>query len=139
MSCCRSLGLTLLECATGRYPYDASGGPLQLMIQARPRLRGCLPGGRAGAHRQTRHANPSLDHLIRLEMSEAQVVDEAVPLPAPGACSEEFRDFVRQCMQKDPLQRPSAEGLLSHPFILTVSSNAHALHPGESSIALQTF
>jgi len=31
----RSLGLTLLECATGRYPYDASGGPLQLMIQAR--------------------------------------------------------------------------------------------------------
>ena len=29
----RSLGLSLLECATGRYPYDASGGPLQLMIQ----------------------------------------------------------------------------------------------------------
>ena len=32
---CRSLGLTLLEAATGRYPYDASGGPLELMIQAR--------------------------------------------------------------------------------------------------------
>ena len=31
---CRSLGLTLLEAATGRYPYDASGGPLELMIQA---------------------------------------------------------------------------------------------------------
>lgn len=30
---CRSLGLTLLEAATGRYPYDAAGGPLQLMIQ----------------------------------------------------------------------------------------------------------
>ncbi len=29
----RSLGLTLLEAATGNYPYDASGGPLQLMIQ----------------------------------------------------------------------------------------------------------
>ncbi|CAG9462623.1 unnamed protein product [Pedinophyceae sp. YPF-701] len=27
-----SLGLTLLECAMGRYPYDASAGPLQLMI-----------------------------------------------------------------------------------------------------------
>jgi serine/threonine protein kinase len=28
-----SLGLVLLECATGRYPYDASAGPLQLMIE----------------------------------------------------------------------------------------------------------
>lgn len=35
----RSLGLSLLECMTGRYPYDASGGPLQLMIQARQRSR----------------------------------------------------------------------------------------------------
>ena len=32
---CRSLGLTLLEAVTGRYPYDASVGPLQLMIQVR--------------------------------------------------------------------------------------------------------
>ena len=31
----RSLGLSLLECASGRYPYDASLGPLQLMLQAR--------------------------------------------------------------------------------------------------------
>ena len=29
-----ALGLTLLECATGAYPYDASGGTMQLMIQA---------------------------------------------------------------------------------------------------------
>jgi serine/threonine protein kinase len=28
-----SLGLALIECATGQYPYDASVGPLQLMIQ----------------------------------------------------------------------------------------------------------
>ena len=67
-------------------------------------------------------------------MRGAQVVDEEVPLPAPGACSEEFREFVRQCMQKDPLQRPSAEGLLSHPFILTVRSNAQALHPDQSAM-----
>ena len=31
----RSLGLSLLECALGKYPYDASAGPLVLMMQAR--------------------------------------------------------------------------------------------------------
>lgn len=30
-----ALGLTLLECAAGRYPYDASGGTLELMMQVR--------------------------------------------------------------------------------------------------------
>ena len=33
-----SLGLSLIECAIGKYPYDASGGPLQLMIQVRAAL-----------------------------------------------------------------------------------------------------
>ncbi|KAL6760254.1 mitogen-activated protein kinase [Haematococcus lacustris] len=28
-----SLGLAIIECATGRYPYDASVGPLQLMME----------------------------------------------------------------------------------------------------------
>jgi hypothetical protein len=29
----RSLGLVLVEAATGRYPYDAHSGPVELMIQ----------------------------------------------------------------------------------------------------------
>lgn len=38
MASCRALGLTLLEAATGRYPYDASGGPLELMLQVQDAL-----------------------------------------------------------------------------------------------------
>ncbi|PNH03249.1 Mitogen-activated protein kinase kinase 1 [Tetrabaena socialis] len=62
-----SLGLAAVELATGRYPYDASEGPLQLMIH---------------------------------------VLQEDTPLPPAGEYSEELRDFVRVCLQKDPLQRP---------------------------------
>lgn len=40
-----SLGLSLVELATGRYPYDASEGPLQLMIHVGT-------GGRGGVGRQ---------------------------------------------------------------------------------------
>lgn len=73
-----ALGLTLLECATGKYPYDASGGTIQLMIQ---------------------------------------LMEEDCPLPPAGQCSPELRDFVAQCMRKDPWQRPTAEQLMQHPFI----------------------
>jgi serine/threonine protein kinase len=31
-----SLGLCLVECATGKYPYDASGGPVTVMTYVRP-------------------------------------------------------------------------------------------------------
>eukprot|EP00887_Chlorella_sp_A99_P007812 scaffold20.g7812.t1 len=40
-----ALGLTLLECATGRYPYDASGGTIQLMIQLMEEEVPLPPGG----------------------------------------------------------------------------------------------
>ncbi|GAX73570.1 hypothetical protein CEUSTIGMA_g1021.t1 [Chlamydomonas eustigma] len=73
-----SLGLSLVEAATGRYPYDVNVGAFELMIQ---------------------------------------VMNEDVPLINASDFSPEFRDFVRLCLQKDPLKRPSAEQLLEHPFI----------------------
>lgn len=30
-----SLGLTILECATGKFPYDVNEGPANLMLQVR--------------------------------------------------------------------------------------------------------
>src|SRR5687768_3071446 len=43
----------------------------------------------------------------------------------PGAFSKELKDFVRQCLQKDPRRRPSAEQLLvthNQPLSLHLSA-----------------
>ena len=52
---CRSLGLSLLECVTGRYPFDAAAGPLVLMMQVclRCRVKRCLYSAVAFAMRLT--------------------------------------------------------------------------------------
>jgi hypothetical protein len=39
-----------------------------------------------------------------------------------GDFSAEFKDFVSQCLQKDPSKRPKANELLDHPFIKRSSS-----------------
>ena len=41
-----------------------------------------------------------------------------MPLPDARRHSAEFASFVGDCMAKDPFDRPCAEALLSHPFIL---------------------
>ena len=39
-------------------------------------------------------------------------------LPAiPDHLSDEGKDFVRQCLQRNPLHRPTAAQLLEHPFV----------------------
>eukprot|EP00624_Nannochloropsis_granulata_P003119 evm.model.NODE_25904_length_47336_cov_19.557947.9 len=47
------------------------------------------------------------------------------PAPEVPACfSSQFRDFIEQCLVKDPEQRASSQALLSHPFI----ASRHHLH-----------
>jgi serine/threonine protein kinase len=38
-------------------------------------------------------------------------------LENPSKWSKDFNNFVAQCLIKDPLQRPSADSLLNHPFV----------------------
>lgn len=39
------------------------------------------------------------------------------PPPINDRYSSDFKDFVSQCLIKDPVKRPSAETLLEHPFM----------------------
>ncbi|XP_024383526.1 mitogen-activated protein kinase kinase 9 [Physcomitrium patens] len=75
-----SLGLTLLECAIGRFP--------------------CLQPGEKPDW-------PTLMYAICL----------GEPPAPPSDASPEFRDFIILCLQKESARRPSAEMLLSHPFV----------------------
>ncbi|XP_010248604.1 PREDICTED: mitogen-activated protein kinase kinase 3 [Nelumbo nucifera] len=46
-----------------------------------------------------------------------QILDDPSPSPAKYSLSPEFCSFIDACLQKDPDARPTAEQLLSHPFI----------------------
>jgi len=74
-----SLGITLVECALGQFPYTAYTGS---------------------------------NYFVLL----SQILNDPPP-QLPDTFSEHFRDFVLQCLCKDPEQRPTAEKLLQHPFI----------------------
>jgi serine/threonine protein kinase len=75
-----SLGLTLLECAIGRFP--------------------CLQPGE----------KPDWPTLM------CAICLGDPPSPPPDA-SPEFKNFIVCCLQKDAVRRPSAEMLLTHPFV----------------------
>ncbi|MQL71070.1 hypothetical protein Taro_003398 [Colocasia esculenta] len=73
-----SLGLALFECGTGEFPYTATDGPVNLMLQ---------------------------------------ILYDPSPTPPKGSFSPEFCSFIDVCLQKDADARPTADQLLSHPFI----------------------
>ncbi|XAR51903.1 Mitogen-activated protein kinase kinase [Bertholletia excelsa] len=74
-----SLGLALFECGTGEFPYTATEGPVNLMLQ---------------------------------------ILDDPSPSPPKHLFSPELCSFIDACLQKDADARPTAEQLLSHPFII---------------------
>ncbi|KAG8868866.1 hypothetical protein FRC20_002678 [Serendipita sp. 405] len=45
-----------------------------------------------------------------------RIVEDASP-PIPDVCSHPMKNFLRQCFEKDPLKRPSAEMLFDHPWL----------------------
>ena len=50
-----------------------------------------------------------------------QVVEDDAPLPSCKHHSPEFVDLIKQCLEKDPYRRPTAETLIAHPFLQKVA------------------
>ena len=90
-----SLGLTLLECAIGMYPYAAE------------RPEGSGPFGFWDLlERVSKGPTPNVDQFLS-EASEAN----------PDGFSPDFLNFVALCLEKDPEKRPDADVLAKHPFV----------------------
>ena len=51
-----------------------------------------------------------------------KISQEPMP-PLPEGLSDELRDFLTKCFQKDPSKRISAEGLLRHPWLSKYDSS----------------
>ncbi|KAM1273319.1 hypothetical protein ACFX2H_023233 [Malus domestica] len=49
--------------------------------------------------------------------NEGPILDDPSPTPSKHQFSPEFCSFIEACLQKDADERPTAEQLLSHPFI----------------------
>lgn len=73
-----SLGLVLMEAATGVYPY--------------PKHKACI------------------------DMLQS-VLEAPPPALSPQYFSQDFCDFLHQCLQKNPLDRASADALLESPWL----------------------
>lgn len=76
-----SLGITMIELATGKFPYTKWKTPFEQLKQV------------------VHEPSPTL------------------PKDGPYTFSEEFRDFVTQCLKKDYQERPNYILLLEHEFI----------------------
>lgn len=82
-----SLGLTILEVASNRFPFPAEGepplGPIDL-----------------------------LSYVVNMKVPELQDDEKA-----GVKWSRALRDFIERCLEKEPTKRPGPHKMISHPFI----------------------
>lgn len=105
-----SLGITLIELATGFYPYPGSHAPTSLHPVKDPKN----PEAGVAGKKEKGRATPE---LAIFDMVALVVKGPTPSLPDAGNFSEPFKDFVAKCLAKVPEERATLEELLQHPWI----------------------
>ncbi|KAJ8747391.1 hypothetical protein K2173_013093 [Erythroxylum novogranatense] len=54
---------------------------------------------------------------LECQMQALYSIGKGVPPPVPDSLSSDARDFIMQCLQVNPNNRPTADQLLNHPFV----------------------
>jgi serine/threonine protein kinase len=94
-----SLGLSLMECALGRYPYHTP-----------------LDGAATLAHNSTTDGPPTCKDIGFFDLLHLITVDGPPRLPSNGY-TPQLIDFLDACLQKQPGLRASAADLVRHPYL----------------------
>lgn len=116
-----SLGLTLIECATGRYPYLQSGlageGDEEEDKDGRVDPAAATTAA-AAATSLKKSRNKSRNRSSScIEMIQAITESDPPTLPAGPKFSPEFHAFLDNLLQKDPRRRLPPEILLGAPWL----------------------
>lgn len=99
-----SLGISMIEMATGQYPYNKWRTPFEQLRQVR---------------REERAAGGSNYYKLFFSSSYIlQVVEDSPPRLPAGTFSAKFEDFIATCLQKEYTARPNYDQLLQHEFIV---------------------
>ena len=107
-----ALGLSVMECATGQFPYEHTSEV------APASLSSCIPNP---IPHMAPHKDPA---AIFWDLLHAIVNCEPPTLPADGGFSESLHAFVAACLKKAPADRASAAQLLEAPFICEAGEDA---------------
>ena len=77
----------------------------------------------------------TFDLFPRAIMFHIGVATQHPPLPDPGQLSELGIDFIRQCLTIDPVQRPTAQELMQHEWMLDFKEALRSYTEAELAIS----
>jgi hypothetical protein len=128
----RSLGLTILAVAKGRFPLNTKEGGKGNRAEDESSSAGgegeaSLTDSSAGSPQRIVGGAAGYWAMIKA------ICDDEPPRAGPSF-SAEFNAFIRSCLQKDPAARLSSKQLLSEPFI---ANNANTLKMSTSDLQEQ--